>query len=179
MFRSSSFVAGAFAMALCMAPTVQAAPVTFTATGDANVSGFVTFDDSAFDGTTFQFVSNSNITALSLTVFGTVFDLGDVVVADDTIIDSSGADPIIINGSGFLADNGAGQTISFFPDGHDGSASDGDASLNFGPDLGEGKFLAVKWVVGEVTDVPEPGTLALFGAGLAALGWVRRRRQVA
>jgi hypothetical protein len=44
-----------------------------------------------------------------------------------------------------------------------------------------GAFITTEWgrytvnVVDEVT-VPEPGTLALFGLGLAALGFARRRR---
>jgi hypothetical protein len=33
--------------------------------------------------------------------------------------------------------------------------------------------------VGEVVDVPEPGRLALFGLGLAGLGFVRRRKVAA
>lgn len=179
MFRLGSFFVGAAALSLSMASAVQAAPVTFTATGNANVVGFLTFDDSTFDGTAFQGISNTSITALSLTVFGVAFDLGDVV-PDTTFIDSTGADPIIVNGGGTLADNGANSSISFFPDDDSGGPLDGDATLEFfGPAFPNSQFLAVQWVVGEVTDVPEPGTLALFGAGLAALGWVRRRRPAA
>lgn len=177
MHRLASLFVGACALAIGIVSAAQAAPITFTATGNANVSGFVTFDDSLFDGTTFQPVSNSTITALSLTVLGTVFDLSDVVVSGFTRFDSSGVVPRIVSGVGSLADNGAGTEILFSPDGWGGTVADGDATLGF--DLPEPVFLAVRWVVSEVTDVPEPGTLALFGAGLAALGLMRRRRPAA
>lgn len=43
-------------------------------------------------------------------------------------------------------------------------------------DLNEFDFLAFDNAFLEVAAVPEPGTLALFGLGLAGLGFVRRRR---
>jgi len=178
MFRFFSFISTAFAAALCLAPTVQAAPVTFTAAGNANVTGTVTFDDSVFDGTNFQFVQNTDIVGLSLTVFGVAFDLGDVVTGDYSIIDSSGVNPVIVNGAGSLANDGASHNIAFYPD-DSAPPADGDASLQYYANLesGEPVYLRVQWVISEaVVSVPEPGTLALFGGGLAGLGWLRRRR---
>ena len=98
--------------------------------------------------------------------------MADVVDSDFTIIDSTGLVPIIVNGAGLLANNGA-QAIAFFPDGQGGTALDGDASLAFSvtPGFGPFNFYQVKW---EQVSVPEPTSLALFGLGAALLA--RRRR---
>ncbi len=155
---------------LCSA-SANASLITFNAVGDPSVSGFVQFDDTNFTG----FISNTDITALSLTVMGFSFNFGDVVASDNTVI---GAGPIISNGGGALAFNGT-ETIAFFPDGFGGTAFDGDASLALDTDgtfdFGGGgweSFKAVQWQV----QVPEPGTLAIFGLGLLGLGIARRRK---
>lgn len=129
------FAAG---MMFALAPMASsAALINFNATGNPNVSGFVQFDDSAFNA--FQFVLNTAITDLSLTAFGASFALADVVTTDSTIINSSGLTPLIRNGAGLLANNGA-QAIAFFPDGFTGTAPDGDASLAFSPTTTFGPF---------------------------------------
>jgi len=165
------------ALAISFSLPAQAAPITFTATGNANVVGYVTFDDADFDGTDFQLLLNTDVVDLSIVAFGASFTLTDVVTSDLTIIDSSGPVPLIVNGVGLLASNGA-QSIAFFPDGFGGTALDGDASLAFSnipvfdPDLFD--FYQVKWEV--LTAVPEPTSLALFGVGAALLA---RRRRIA
>jgi hypothetical protein len=152
---------------------VRAATITFEARGVQGVSGFVSIDDHDFDGTNWQYISNSRIVDLSLTAFGQVFTLQHVTTASGTFIDSSGALPRIVNGSGRLAGNGSAQ-IAFFPDGFDGTAQDGDASLAFS--AGEPwTFHAVRWDPAGV-EVPEPSSFALFGAGLTALAWMSLRR---
>ena len=151
-----------------------AALVNFNATGDPDVSGYVQFNDSFFNGASDQFVENTAITDLSLTVFGVTFSLADVVTWDFTLIDSTGATPIITNGAGLIANNGA-QTIAFFPDGAEGTTLDGDASLQYGlePYMGPYSYHAVKW---EATVVPIPTAVWLFGSGLICLIGVARRK---
>jgi hypothetical protein len=159
--------------------TVHASIIQFNAVGSADVTGYVLFDDSAFPGGSFDFVSNSAITGLSLTVFGFTFSFGDVVTTDSTIINSSGVIPLIVNGAGALAFNGT-ETIAFFPDGFGGTAFDGDASLTLDTDGSFGfggsgweEIAAVRW---EASPVPEPGTMLLLGSGLLSFAARRRRR---
>jgi hypothetical protein len=154
----------------------QAALITFNATGVAGISGYVQFDDTGFDGSVDQFVLNTSITALDLNVFGELYTLADVVTGADTVIDSSGPVPIIVNGAGNLADNGV-QAIAFFPDGYGGGTFDGDASLATGASgsLAQTNFYDVQWLA--TSSVPEPGTLAMLGLGLAGLGVFSGRRR--
>lgn len=176
-FVTKTLAVVAVLAAATIAQRADAAIITFGADNVPGVFGTVSIDDSLFDGSSSQWVSNTNITGLSMTVFGEVFTFADVeTVPDSTIIDSSGADPIIVNGAGYLAINGNGFQIAFFPDGFGGTAFDGDASLAFGTNVfgDQGvdvEFYAVQWNI-----VPEPGTLTIFGVlGLAGLG-IRRRQ---
>ena len=79
--------------------------------GTFNATGSLTIDESLFNGTTYQALSNSNITAFSFTAdtpeFGTVsFSLADVVTTAITAFDSFNSPPDIENGGGILANNG-------------------------------------------------------------------------
>ena len=150
--------------------------ITFEAVGVPGISGFVQYDSSAFHGF-FEIVPNSAIVGLSLTVLGEVFDLADLVNFPGfsaAIIDTS--IPRIYNGFGLLADNGSAG-IAFYPDGFDGTPTDGDASLSLQRIVG-GIFLSttypVRW---QVAAAPEPSVLALVLVGAAALGFRRRDRR--
>ena len=51
-------------------------------------------------------------------------------------------------------------------------------SYTFDAGLGQVSLASSLTVNGQIEQVPEPGTLAIFGIGLAALGMTRRRRKV-
>ena len=73
------FAAGVVAFAACVgASPAQAGLVNFNATGVPGISGYIEVDDSTFSGVAVDLVSNTQITAFSLTVFGQVFTLADV-----------------------------------------------------------------------------------------------------
>jgi hypothetical protein len=176
MSMKSLLCAGALMIGISGA---QAAPISFVATGVTGVSGFVQFDSSSFNGTSAQSVANNLITDLNLNLFGQIFTLANVSLPGATLINSGGAAPLIVGGTGNLADNGV-EAIAFAPDGSGGTAIDGDASLAVGP-TGQSPnelFLAVRWSVSPPTNIPEPATLSLFGLGLAGIGAMRRRKKL-
>lgn len=161
--------------ALAFSAPADAATVRFNATGYTGISGYVDFDDTSFNGTNFQFLSNTAIVGLALNVFGSIFDLGDVTTTAFTIFDTTGSDPRIVNGGGELANNGV-NSISFFPDGFGASGSDGDASLEFGTVFNQGEYFAVKWSPSAVSAVPLPASLPLLAGAFGALAALRRKR---
>lgn len=159
-------------LALC-ATGARASIITFTLTGVPGISGYVQYDSAAFHGFSFDYVPNSAIVGINVDVFGTLFDLADLVNIPGfsaAFLDTAGPVPRILNGFGWFAYDGT-NAIAFYPDGFDGTALDGDAALSFQP-AGASFTYAVRWVA---TTAPEPATTALVLLGLAALGVAARR----
>ena len=177
------FAAGVVAFAACVgASPAQAGLVNFNATGVPGISGYIEVDDSSFSGVAIDLVSNTQITAFSLTVFGQVFTLADVFMDRSLLIDSDPAIPNLVNATDNLADNGVAE-LRLVSD-NSGGILDGDADLSireYSPVLGFYTTYNVIWTVGpkpggDADAVPAPGAMAMLGLGLTGLGLARRRR---
>ncbi len=166
--KMHKFVGVAIAALTLVAGAAQAAVYRFTATSAASgVLGYLDFDSSVFNGSSFQFINNTNLLDLQFTN-----PINSIVVTtvgppgDSTIFDSTGALPTVVGGAGFTG-------------GTDFSNGVWIAGTNFitlaGNDFGD-----VSWSTGVAGGVPEPATWALMigGFGLAGVS-LRRRKAVA
>ena len=193
MFRrltKTMFGLALLAMAGHTAPA-QAAPITLLLTyaqsggGTMTGSGSVTFDDSLLAPNLFTVEEPpTSLDAFSLTVFDPVFPGGSTSFA---LADLSrwflvtgvtgGVDDIMdlnfvmdsTNSDGFSI---SGQNVNLI------EVCDGPATGGAGtPCAFVGSTpLAFLSLIDVTVAVPEPATIGLFGAGLVALGWARRRR---
>ncbi len=174
--RISTVIAAGFL--LCAASAANAAPVIFNYSGtSADPTGFsamgsFTIDSSVFDGTGSQLVSHSEISSLSYTVetpfAGTMtFSTADIVTTASTQFDSTSGTPVITSSFGDLAVNGPYGIFLFFVDGLEAyDLDDGDPFIDyFGPY--------------DVTTVPIPAAIWLFGSALAGFGMITRKRKKA
>lgn len=186
--RIQKILAAAALLVAGMFPAAEAAPVTYTLSGMADGSvGATTFTNTAFTWT-FNADSNDllvfgpvswilpfNSDSLEIAGIGTItpdFQIGainnlfipEVLLLTDATISGG----IIVSSPALLTYNGIsslGPIPVHFEDSAPLSSDMGDFVLT-------GTFFTL-----QVTGVPEPLTLALFGSGLAGIGILRRRRK--
>ena len=103
----NKIVSAMISLVVCISASfagAKASPITFayTTTGN-NFHGSFTFDDSYLNGTAFQFIPHSTITAFTFTVPGKTFGLEDLVSASSFIFNSAGTTPDVVGAAGITA----------------------------------------------------------------------------
>lgn len=190
--RFQTFIAALALMAASCFSTAQAAPITYTLSGTLSGSlDLVSFTDKAFTWTVTgdtkqrQMLRSGETAVPALTSLLDIADVGSSLTPVDKFLASPGA-PFFATFA-FADVNGLDGVGFFAPElaNYDGVSSIGPIAVNF-----NGTFLLptnhgiVLFETGSDmmfqavpdADAPEPITLALFGAGLAGIGALRRRK---
>jgi hypothetical protein len=146
--------------------SASATPITYTWQGNAGVTGSFTLDSSAFSSpSTFENVSQSLLTAFNFVEGWFTFDFADVNDSAFIFFDSTVSPPSYRDGGGTAATNPAGDELAFFTDSI-------QMFVPSGPLESVDDFHAT-------SNVPEPGTFVLVGAGVLGLGSLVRRKSMA
>ena len=138
----------------------------FTATSaSGGVLGYLEYDHSVFDGTSFQYVNNSNLLNIDFTEPVSLFHVTTAGPASEgTYFDSTGATPTVVGGSGFTGGND-------FPNGVWIYGSNGVV-------LAGHDYSDVTWTTTISSQgVPEAGSImAMLGSSLLVCGTLARRK---
>ena len=138
-------------------------------------TGFFTIDNSLFDGTFIQAISNTSISSLSFNANTTIgletFGTADINPFYELFFSSSVFPPTVFDGFAFLANNGTALLAV---------GASGEVDILSGLILFESYVGA--WTYAGAVATPIPATLPLFATGLGVIGllaWRRKRKNAA
>lgn len=165
--KSLAMVVGAAAL-LALAPAVRAAPISYTLNlGGGEVEGTFTFDNSI-----------PSLISVHLAATGSpLFTVPIMAGAPNATCSATiGSDSVSLNSAGScFSARDSGDSEGLVIDFADLLSTTSDPIVDVGFVTSE--FTITSQATGSAVPVPEPGSLAIFGAGLAGFAFLRRKRQ--